>query len=53
MFKGFCFDGEVQKYRRDAVYLGDCDEGVLELARLCDMEASTLGLDYRFFRVEI
>ncbi|KAJ3284244.1 NAD-dependent protein deacetylase sirtuin-2 [Borealophlyctis nickersoniae] len=31
---GFDFVGDVQNYRRDAVYLGSCDDGCTELASL-------------------
>ncbi|KAJ3034827.1 NAD-dependent protein deacetylase sirtuin-2, partial [Rhizophlyctis rosea] len=33
-FSGFDFEGDVQKYRRDARFLGDCDEGCRRLAEL-------------------
>ncbi|KAI8928939.1 DHS-like NAD/FAD-binding domain-containing protein [Entophlyctis helioformis] len=36
--RGFDFVGDVQKYRRDALYLGSCDEGALALC-------SALGLE--------
>ncbi|KAJ3206940.1 NAD-dependent protein deacetylase sirtuin-2 [Dinochytrium kinnereticum] len=32
--KGFDFTGEEAEYRRDAVFLGDCDEGCRKLAEL-------------------
>ncbi|KAJ3333112.1 NAD-dependent protein deacetylase sirtuin-2 [Blyttiomyces sp. JEL0837] len=35
---GFDFTGEVQEYRRDAVYLGNCDDGCLKLAELLGMK---------------
>ncbi|KAI9142925.1 DHS-like NAD/FAD-binding domain-containing protein [Paraphysoderma sedebokerense] len=36
--KGFDFDGTNQKYRRDALYLGTCDDGCLKLAQLLGWE---------------
>lgn len=39
--RGFDFEGNVQKYRRDALFLGSCDEGVTELCRELGEEYAT------------
>ncbi|CAG8626648.1 4323_t:CDS:2 [Funneliformis mosseae] len=41
---GFDFDGEHQKYRRDAFYRGTCDDGVMKLAELCGWKEALLQM---------
>jgi NAD+-dependent protein deacetylase sirtuin 2 len=38
--KGFDFSGEYQKYRRDALFMGTCDEGARRLLQLLGWESS-------------
>ncbi|RKP11070.1 DHS-like NAD/FAD-binding domain-containing protein, partial [Thamnocephalis sphaerospora] len=42
--RGFDFNGERQKYRRDALFLGSCDDGCLQLAKLLGFEDELLEL---------
>ncbi|KAI9596047.1 DHS-like NAD/FAD-binding domain-containing protein [Syncephalis fuscata] len=39
--RGFDFKGSRQKYRRDAFYLGSCDEGCLQLAELLGFKVNS------------
>lgn len=40
-YSGFDFDDQWNgKYRRDALYLGSCDEGVRKLVQLCGWEVN-------------
>ncbi|KAJ1972888.1 NAD-dependent protein deacetylase sirtuin-2 [Dimargaris xerosporica] len=41
---GFDFDGSWHKYRRDALHLGTCDEGCLQLAELLGWKEDLLSL---------
>ncbi|KAJ1913895.1 hypothetical protein IWQ60_009029, partial [Tieghemiomyces parasiticus] len=41
---GFDFDGVKQKHRRDALYLGSCDDGCLRLAELLGWKDELLAL---------
>jgi NAD-dependent deacetylase sirtuin 2 len=42
--RGFDFNGERQKYRRDALFLGSCDDGCLKLAELLGFREKLLKL---------
>ncbi|RKP35313.1 Sirt2 histone deacetylase, partial [Dimargaris cristalligena] len=42
--RGFDFDGTRQKLRRDALYLGSCDDGCLRLAELLEWKEELVDL---------
>ncbi|KAI8805252.1 sirtunin 2 [Cladochytrium replicatum] len=42
--RGFDFNGDLQKYRRDALFLGSCDDGVVKLAELLGLKDKLLDL---------
>ncbi|KAI8808999.1 DHS-like NAD/FAD-binding domain-containing protein [Cladochytrium replicatum] len=42
--RGFDFNGDLQKYRRDAVFIGSCDDGVVKLAELLGLKDKLLKL---------
>ncbi|KAJ3396424.1 NAD-dependent protein deacetylase sirtuin-2 [Lobulomyces angularis] len=42
--RGFDFDGSIQKFRRDSLFLGSCDEGCLKFADLMGWKEELLDL---------
>ncbi|KAI8874360.1 SIR2-domain-containing protein [Ramicandelaber brevisporus] len=44
---GFDFEGDFQKFRRDAEYLGSCDDGCRQLAKLLGWEDELMDLYHK------
>jgi NAD-dependent deacetylase sirtuin 2 len=51
---GFDFTGDKQAYKRDAIFLGDCDEGVKLLAKELgiDLSPDEISLNFRKLSLE-